>query len=189
MTWGFVVPGQPVSWNQAYEIGKVPRTRDHGRLVVDKWGRPLEARKIVKTDAAKVYTETVIRLAAEARPSHWRPEGFIVVEFHYFLGRDVDCDNVMKLVNDGLKAAIEVDDRWFLPRAMSKTIGLRPQHRRVVVLVSEAGESPSLAAAPSSTSPGASGSSSSTPPRATRRSSSGVATSGLLDASSNSSAN
>ena len=144
MTWSFEIPGQPVSWNASYKIGVGYRAAYNRRGG--------EFRKIIKTNEAVTYTEMVTVIARQARPSSWKPEGFIVVEFDYYLGRDVDCDNVMKLVNDGLKHAIEVDDRWYLPRAMSKQTGLRPSERRVVVRVRSASPSSAqVASAPSQT--------------------------------------
>lgn len=85
-------------------------------------------------DAAKAYKDLVIRRTQEARPSGWQhTEGLLILEYYLYLGRDTDADNVMKLTNDGIAAALGVDDKWFLPRAMHKEWGLRPAQRRVVV--------------------------------------------------------
>lgn len=135
MTWSFEVEGQPISWNAAYRIGTVVRSGRGGRLRLGHDGSIVERRSIIKTDAAKAYTALAAARAAEARPSHWGPTGLVVVEFTYYLGTDIDCDNVMKLINDGIQAATGVNDRWFLPRAMWKTTGLRPNQRKVVVVV------------------------------------------------------
>lgn len=129
MRWGFTIEGQPVSWNAAYRIGVADR-RAYNRS-------PREFRKIIKTDEAVAYTTLAMYRAREAMPSRWSPVGLVVVEFKYYLGRDIDCDNVMKLVNDGIEAATGVDDKWFLPRAMSKTIGLRPNQRRIEVVIED----------------------------------------------------
>jgi len=134
LTWSFVIEGQPVSWNKIYKIGVGIRTGARGRIRFGDDG-PATFRKIIKTDEAKAYTELAMIRAREKKPSGWMPKGFVVVEFKYYLGRDVDCDNVMKLVNDGIKDATGVDDRWYLPRAMSKATGLRPESRRVEVTV------------------------------------------------------
>jgi hypothetical protein len=134
--WSFVVPGQPVSWNQGYEIGRVPRTGRGGRLRLGAEGQVIEARTIVKTDLAKTYTTEVQLRAGNARkPRDWWDGGLVVVELYYYLGRDIDCDNVMKFVDDGIEAATGVNDRWFLTRAMWKTTGLRPKDRKLVVRV------------------------------------------------------
>lgn len=127
MRWSFEIEGQPVSWNAAYEIGVINR-RAYNR-------ESRQVRTIIKTDAAVSYTALAAARAAEARPRDWWQGGLVTVEFYYYLGRDIDCDNVMKLVNDGIQAATGVDDKWYLPRAMTKTTGLRPNLRRMVVHV------------------------------------------------------
>jgi hypothetical protein len=120
VTWGLTVPGQPLSWNAAYRIGVKNRPGGRGSY-----------RTIIKTDDAVAYTDMVAMLAKVARPSGWHPEGLIVVEYRLYLGRNVDSDNVMKLIGDGLQGGTGISDEWFLPRAMSKEWGLRPEHRRV----------------------------------------------------------
>lgn len=141
MRWRLTIPGQPVSWNAAYRIGVGVRTGSRGRIRL-RGDDPATFRKIIKTDEAVAYTNMVATLARAARPSRWSPEGFVVIEYRLFLGRDVDADNVMKLVDDGLELATGVDDKWFLPRAISKQWGLRPNERRVELLIVD-GESPS----------------------------------------------
>lgn len=135
MTWSFTVEGQPVSWNAAYRIGLINRTGRGGRLRLGRGGEVIERRTIIKTDEAKAYTELAAWRAKAACPPGWRPTGLVVIEFTYYLGADIDCDNVMKLIDDGIEDATGVNDRWFLPRAMWKTTGLRPSQRRVEVLV------------------------------------------------------
>lgn len=127
MRWSFVIEGQPLSWNAAYRIGTFNR-RAYNRAAHD-------VRTIIKTDEAVAYTDLATVRAREKKPPGWAPKGFVVVEFKYYLGRDVDCDNVMKLVNDGIESATGVDDRWYLPRAMSKETGLRPEQRRLEITV------------------------------------------------------
>lgn len=135
MSWGFTIEGQPVSWNAAYGIGVINR-RAFNR-------ESHQVRTIIKTDAAVTYTALAAARCVEARkPRDWWHGGLVVVEFYYYLGRDIDCDNVMKLVNDGIEAATGVNDKWYLPRAMSKTIGLRPEQRRVEVVLTELTASP-----------------------------------------------
>jgi len=133
--WSFTIEGQPISWNEAYKIGTGQRTGARGVLRLGRDGGPVEFRKIIKTEEAKTYTTLAMLRCREAKPSGWKPEGFVIVEFKYYLGRDVDCDNVMKLVNDGIEDATGVDDRWYLPRAMWKTTGLRPGQRRIEVTI------------------------------------------------------
>jgi hypothetical protein len=45
----------------------------------------------------------------------------------------------MKFINDGIEQATGVNDRWYLPRAMSKVVGLRPHLRRVEVSIEDFG--------------------------------------------------
>lgn len=147
MRWSFEVEGQPVSWNAGYEIGRVPRTGRHGKLRLGDDGSRIERRTIIKTAEAKVYTELVAIRAREAMPSGWAPEELIVVELYFFLGRDIDCDNTMKFIDDGIQLGTGVNDKWFLPRAMTKVAGLRPPSRRVVVSIVDLA---SVASAPAS---------------------------------------
>ena len=136
MSWTFEVEGQPLSWNQGYGIGRVPRTGARGRLRLGPDGQVREARTIIKTQKAKDYTDLVTIRAKEARkPRDWWDGGLVIVELYYYLGRDVDCDNVMKFVDDGIETATGVNDKWFLTRAMWKTTGLKPSERRLVVVV------------------------------------------------------
>ena len=131
MTWGFTVEGQPVSWNLAYRIGVKNRPGP----------RVGQFRTIIKTDAATDYCRLVTLRCREARPSGWRlTEGqVVVIEYRLFLGRHMDADNTMKLVNDGIADALGVDDKWFLPRAMEMTWGHRPKDRRVEIVVNDGG--------------------------------------------------
>lgn len=134
MTWRLAVaiPGQPLSWNASYRIGRVTRVGRRGQVRLGSDGEPFEARTILKTEAAKAYTnETASRVNSALQGRRLDVSGFIVVEYRYFLGRDIDCDNVMKLVDDGVELALGVDDKWLLPRAMSKVTGLRPPERRL----------------------------------------------------------
>jgi len=129
--WTVTIPGQPLSYNASLEIHRF------NRRAFNRGGG--EFRTIGTKKAAKDYTQRVAdTIAIEPnRPRGWQPTGFVVVEYYYFLGRWVDPDNVMKLVNDGLKRAIGVDDKWFLPRAMWMMTGLRPESRRIVLRIGE----------------------------------------------------
>ena len=143
----FGVEGQPVGGNAGYEIGRGPRTGRHGKLRLGDDGSRIERRTIIKTAEAKVYTELVAIRAREAMPSGWAPEELIVVELYFFLGREIDCDNRMKFIDDGIQLGTGVNDKWFLPRAMTKVAGLRPPSRRVVVSIVDLA---SVASAPAS---------------------------------------
>ena len=135
MSWEFTVEGQPVSWNKGYHIVRIQRTGQRGRLRLGADGQPVDVRSIAKTDDAKAYTDLAAWRAKEAAPKGWNPDGLVVVEYRFFLGTNIDCDNVMKFINDGIQAATGVNDKWYLPRAMSKEWGLRPDQRKVIVSV------------------------------------------------------
>lgn len=143
MRWTLTIPGQAVSWNAMYRIGIRTRPARGASLTSGSY------RKIIKTKEAQAYEDTVTLLAKVAKPSGFVADGFIVIEYRIFLGKDIDCDNIFKAVHDGLAKALGVDDTWFLPRAMSKTAGLRPPERRIELTIYPAGESPSPEPAPS----------------------------------------
>ena len=128
--WSFEIEGQPVSWNAAYRIGTEEVLR-RGRIV--------RVRKIVKTDEARAWTDLALHRCREGRPSGWYapPETLIVVEYRLHVGRHLDADNAFKLTNDGIAAALGVNDKWFLPRAMSIEWGLRPAQRRVEITIDD----------------------------------------------------
>lgn len=106
------VEGQPPSGNHMYE------------------GYGKNRRKSAKvTD----YQSLWIRWTRMAMRHGWKPGKQIVVEFDFAFGRDMDCTNAMKVIEDGIAEAIcpgldpprccrKYDSR-FLCRAMSKTIG------------------------------------------------------------------
>lgn len=106
----FVMPGQPPSWNHMYRWGT---KKVDGR----------EIRVQVKTDEASLYQAQLTMLCRAAKPSGFRPEGEIVVVYDMDLARDLDCDNVLKAVNDALAVALEVNDKRFLPAVRRKRVG------------------------------------------------------------------
>lgn len=105
-----VVHGRPVSWNRAYRFG-----RGGG-------GRP----RMYLTHEAEAWEETVFLTSLDAyNRSSWRPGGgLLVVDWRMLLDDDIDGDNAMKLVHDGLARALKVNDKRFLPRLISKRTGL-----------------------------------------------------------------
>jgi hypothetical protein len=111
VSWRVAIPGQPISVNHA-----------HGnRTIALRDGSTIHTRG--KTSDASTYQNTVTQLAKAARPARWIvPIGsYVRVRFWYFLNPAIDCDNVKKLVIDGLAAAIPtsdprkmLNDRWVL---------------------------------------------------------------------------
>lgn len=116
--WAVMLEGQPPSGNHMYE-----RSRGGGTH---------------KKPGVEAYQVGVTRQVATSRPSGWRPDGQIVVEYHFFLGRDVDCTNAIKVIEDAIAMALRPEDplydQKFLPRAMSKETGHHKEPYVVVVL-------------------------------------------------------
>ncbi len=131
MRWTFEVEGQPVSWNAAYRIGVVGRPGGRGTF-----------RTIIKTDEAEAYTDLATVRCREAKPSGWQMpvDRLVIIEYRLHLGRHMDADNILKLTNDGIAAALGVNDKWFLPRVMSSEWGLRADQRRVEITVDDVSE-------------------------------------------------
>ena len=111
MSWTIVIPGQPISGNHSSKIGRGYRA---GGIAYPK---------IVKTEEAVTYQAVAALYTRSAKPSGWYWDGSqIVVEYRFFLLRDADCTNLIKVVEDAVFPAIGVNDRYALPRAMSKEI-------------------------------------------------------------------
>ena len=90
---------------------------------------------MVKTPEAEAYQRMAGLLVRAARPSGWRWDGeMLVVEYRMFLARDADCTNVIKVLEDAIFPALDVNDRYALPRAMSKMV-VRPAEARVEVTI------------------------------------------------------
>lgn len=85
-----------------------------------------------KKPEVEAYQTEVTYRVREARPSGWRPNGQVVVEYEFFLFRDIDCTNAIKVIEDAIATALRPEDRLydrrFLPRAMSKVTGIRDAH-------------------------------------------------------------
>jgi len=112
--WQFTIPGQPPSWNHMYVLAR-------------------GSRRIVKAPNVEAYQTGVALIAKTARPSHWKPAEQVRVIYRFYLGRDIDCDNVMKAVNDAIAAALDVDDKIMLPCAAAKSTGHREPYIEITV--------------------------------------------------------
>lgn len=111
MSWTIVIPGQPISGNHSSKIGRGFR---RGGIAYPK---------IIKTDEAAAYQQAAALIVRTAKPSGWVWDGGqVVVEYRFWLTRDADCTNLIKVVEDAVFPAIGVDDKYALPRAMSKEI-------------------------------------------------------------------
>jgi hypothetical protein len=85
-----------------------------------------------KKPGVEAYQTMVTYKVREERPDGWRPDGQIIVSYFFYLGRDVDCTNAIKVIEDGVAMALRPEDplydRQFLPRAMVKETGHKQPH-------------------------------------------------------------
>lgn len=158
MIWRTTIPGQPISVNHLY----IPVWRKDKRQRLYK-GRAYspEARK---------YFEDAVLIMRTAKPAHWAPEGQVRVFYDLYLQREIDSDNVLKVLSDALQAATGVNDRRMLPCIRSTQLS-SPSQARVQLEIDD--QQPLLLPVPASSPkpPTPSGSSSHTS-RPVRRSSS-----------------
>lgn len=115
MSWQVVIPGQPPSVNHMYARGN-PR------------------RPVRKTANAEAYQAAATLIVRTTRPSGWAyTEGYIRLMYDLELQRDMDCDNVLKALNDAIAIGLGVNDKVFLPCVRSKEVGVK--HPQVIVTV------------------------------------------------------
>jgi Holliday junction resolvase RusA-like endonuclease len=89
---------------------------------------------IRKSSGAESYQAGVTLIARTARPSGWKYEkGFVRLQYEFRLKRDIDCDNLLKALNDALAVALGMDDRFFLPCVKSKEVGVKDPNVTVTV--------------------------------------------------------
>jgi hypothetical protein len=118
----FVIEGQPPSWNASYRIVRVPH-RGGG-----------SHQQMAKTLVAEQYQMLLVKPAARrAKPPNWKPQGQVRVMYWIRLGRGMDADNALKLLNDGIAAGLEVDDKLFLPCVQELTSGHKQPHVEIEV--------------------------------------------------------
>lgn len=111
MSWTVVIPGQPPSTNHAYKIVTVKRGTG---------GIPF--RTLAKTDEAISYQMAARLLVAAARPSGWRSAARVRLTYRLYLTHKQDADNSLKLLNDAIARALNINDDKFLPCVESKEI-------------------------------------------------------------------
>lgn len=132
MSWRITIPGQPPTINHAYE----PQTRY--RKASD--GRNIPYTGIGKNASATAYQSAAALITGVARPSGWTWQGgYIRLVYRFYLSRDADCDNLLKILNDAIARKIDVNDRWFLPMVMSKRI-VKEHETRVEIVVIQDGD-------------------------------------------------
>lgn len=129
----FRVPGQPVSWNRSYRMGKRKVTDKHGQPV---YGNDMQQKTIsrqFKTDEARSYQDGVQMIARTAKPTGFDPKHQIIVAYEFELARAMDSDNTQKMLNDAIAKALGVNDARFLPVTLSLQSGSKDPCVRVYV--------------------------------------------------------
>lgn len=106
MKWSFVIPSQPPSVKHTYRI-----VRYAGRY------------GLAKAKSVENYQLVVKALAHKARPPEWRPGERVRVRLWFHVGPWIDSDNAISAIFDGLKWALDIDDRIFLPCVEELTVG------------------------------------------------------------------
>lgn len=120
------LPGPPPTVNHTYKIVRVPR-RGGGGLVS----------RLAKTEGIETYQAGVTLIARTAKPSGWQPADKIRLRYTFYLGRELDCDNALKAINDAIALAIRPSasaakrDSGFLPCVADVFVG--DKNPRVVV--------------------------------------------------------
>lgn len=118
------MPGSPPSWNRSYRI-----TRQTGAQ-----GQTFHT--LSKSGVAERYQGDLALVCRTAKPSGFKPEGEVIISYKFYLARNIDVDNILKMMNDAIAKAIEIDDRRFLVATPSKT--LREKDPHVIVGVYDA---------------------------------------------------
>lgn len=110
VSWTVVLPVPP-SGNHANKIGRGFR---RGGIAFPK---------MVKTPEAEAYMLGAALIVRSSRPSGWKWDGGqVVCEYRFYLTRDADCTNLIKVAEDSIFPALGINDTWALPRAMSKEL-------------------------------------------------------------------
>lgn len=123
-----MIPGQPPSVNHSYKPVMIQRYTASGQ----RYSRIGMAKQTAVLD----YQTGVVRITQTSKPAGWRPVGeYIRITYAFFLKRSIDCDNAMKALNDALAMAIGVDDKWFLPCVVSKSVDGKERNPRVEVTI------------------------------------------------------
>jgi hypothetical protein len=121
-----------MSWNRSYRNRTVTVKDRVGQVVRTAGGRPVTRAGTYKTEEAQVWQDGVRMIARAAKPTGFSP-ATIIVAYDFVLARDIDCDNVMKMANDAIAKAIDLNDKFFYPVVLSKVTGSKDPHIKVAV--------------------------------------------------------
>ena len=108
----FEIPGQPISWNRAYRIVRVPHRGGGSHLQLAKSDEGWEYQRLV-----------VVPIVRRAKPAGWAPDGQVRVRYWFRLHRRMDATNCLKLLEDAIAEGLGVDDAIFLPSVEELTTG------------------------------------------------------------------
>jgi Holliday junction resolvase RusA-like endonuclease len=111
--WPVVIPGEPSSGNELGIRRRYRRTAG---------GTTVSYPSIGKRPEVEAYQAGAIQIIKTARPSGWVPPEVIRIDFRLYLTHDMDFDNVFKVVDDAVAAALGVNDSRFRPTPISKEI-------------------------------------------------------------------
>jgi hypothetical protein len=88
-----------------------------------------------KRSAVVTYQETVTFWFRQLLAAGYKPGELIVINYWFYVRRDIDCTNAIKVIEDGIAEALcpgidpprccRAYDTRFLPRAMGKETGVR----------------------------------------------------------------
>jgi len=92
---------------------------------------------LVKTPKATDYQAAAKLIIHSSKPSKWEPTEQVRVYYRFYLTRDIDCDNILKALNDSIEAATDVDDKRYLPCVISKEVVRKKKDARVEVVVAD----------------------------------------------------
>jgi Holliday junction resolvase RusA-like endonuclease len=116
LTFSVTIPGQPKGINRL-------KVRRNWRSTATG---PVSYPSIGKDAQTEQYQDDVTVLVRNARPSGWKWDGgFVRTVFRFHFGHDQDVDNSVKVIHDGIAAALGINDTWFLPTVVSKESGVK----------------------------------------------------------------
>lgn len=102
-----------------------------------KAGKPITT--LAKIPGIEQYQVGVTYIARAAKPASWVPGERVRLIYSYYLGRDIDCDNTKKVLNDAIAKGLGVDDKIFLSCDRFKVLK-DPRPRVEVEVVNDAGD-------------------------------------------------
>ena len=91
-------------------------------------------RRLAKAPGIEHYQAGVTLITRTARPTGWVPGEKIRLRYWFNVGREIDCDNALKAINDAIALAIRPEassakrDSGFLPCVQDITIGNKDPH-------------------------------------------------------------